>query len=100
MLISWQSYEGLKRTCYSVIHVTRFLLESGVECVLTERFCQDTLEQYFDNHRQHCRRSENPYMLMSMQMDYAFKKLFPAILEIMQVAKTTNDPGKEFQMNL
>ena len=36
MLIFWQSNEGLKRTCYSVINVTRFLLENKVECVLKE----------------------------------------------------------------
>ena len=36
MLISGQSNEGLKRTCDSVINVTRFLLENREECVLKE----------------------------------------------------------------
>ena len=60
MFISWQSYEGLQITVNSVIECVKFLLGAGVNFVLTERFCQDTLEQYFGTQRQMGRRSENP----------------------------------------
>jgi len=39
--------------------VSSFLLNAGVEFVLTERFCQDTLEEYFGCQRQSGRRNEN-----------------------------------------
>ena len=38
----------------------RFLLGEGMEYILTERFCQDTLEEYFGNQRKLGRRSDNP----------------------------------------
>ena len=60
MFISWQTYEGFKITVHSVIEVTKFLLQEGVEFVLTERFCQDTLEEFFGNQRKLGRRSDNP----------------------------------------
>ena len=60
MFISWQAYEGFKITVHSVIEVTKFLLQEGVEFVLTERFCQDTLEEFFGNQRKLGRRSDNP----------------------------------------
>lgn len=60
MFISWQTYEGFKITVYSVIEVTKFLLGEGMEFVLTERFCQDTVEEYFGNQRKLGRRSDNP----------------------------------------
>ena len=46
-----QTYEGLQITCLSMIEIIKYLLESGVAYVLTERFCQDVLENYFG--RQH-----------------------------------------------
>ena len=58
--MSWQTYEGLKITCFSVIEVIKFLLSEGMEYVLTERFCQDPLEQYFGNQRKIGRRADNP----------------------------------------
>lgn len=60
MFISWQTYEGFKMTVYSVIEATKFLLGEGMEFVLTERFCQDTVEEYFGNQRKLGRRSDNP----------------------------------------
>ena len=60
MFISWQTYECFKSTVHSVIEVTKFLLQEGVEFVLTERFCQDTLEEFFGNQRKLGRRSDNP----------------------------------------
>ena len=41
MFISWQTYEGCKITVNAVIEIRKFLLQEGMEYVLTERFCQD-----------------------------------------------------------
>ena len=51
MFISWQTYEGFQISVFSVIEATKFLLQEGVEFVLTERFCQDPAEEYFGNQR-------------------------------------------------
>ena len=40
------------------IAVTKFLLSEGFEFVLTERFCQDNVEEYFQ--RAQGRRTDNP----------------------------------------
>lgn len=37
-----------------------FLLSHGLNSVLTERFQQDPVEEYFGNQRQRGRRSDNP----------------------------------------
>ena len=47
MFLSWQTYEGLKITVHSLIELIKYLLSEGVPYVLTERFCQDPLENYF-----------------------------------------------------
>ncbi|PFX21307.1 Transposable element P transposase [Stylophora pistillata] len=60
MFLSWQTHEGFKLTVSSAIEATKFLLEEGMEFVLTERFCQDPLEEYFGKQRQLGRRSDNP----------------------------------------
>ena len=62
MFISWQTFEGFQITVYSIIDVVKFLLKSGVPYVLTERFCQDLLEEYFGKQRQMGRRADNPDM--------------------------------------
>ena len=59
MFLSWQTYEGFNITVDSAIEVVRFLLEEGMEFVLTERFCQDPVEEYFGKQRQ-LGRSDNP----------------------------------------
>lgn len=51
MFLSWQTYEGLKMTSHSMIEVVKFLLDEGFEYVLTERFCQDVVEEYFGYQR-------------------------------------------------
>ena len=60
MFISWQSHEGFQLTVYSVIEATQFLLQEGMEFVLTERFCQDSLEEYFGHQHKLGRRNDNP----------------------------------------
>ena len=46
MYISKQTMEGLKITAFSMIECIRFLLRSGMQYVLTEKFTQDNLELY------------------------------------------------------
>lgn len=46
MFISWQTFEGLQITVFSIIEVVKYLLSQGMEFVLTERFCQDPAEEY------------------------------------------------------
>ena len=60
MFISVQTYEGLQMSVNSLVDCTKFLLENGVPYVLTERFMQDCLEEYFGHQRQHGRRSDKP----------------------------------------
>eukprot|EP00112_Aurelia_sp_Birch-Aquarium-sp1_P001448 Seg1156.4 transcript_id=Seg1156.4/GoldUCD/mRNA.D3Y31 product="DNA transposase THAP9" pseudo=true protein_id=Seg1156.4/GoldUCD/D3Y31 len=47
MFLSWQTFEGLKLTVNSMIELTKYLIQNHVPYVLTERFCQDPLENYF-----------------------------------------------------
>ena len=60
MFLSVQTFTGLKITVNSVIALTRFLLSEGFEFVLTERFCQDDVEEYFGYQRTQGRRNDNP----------------------------------------
>ncbi len=60
MFLSSQTYEGLKITVNSHIEVIKFLLAEGFKYVLTERFMQDVLEDYFGHQREKGRRSDNP----------------------------------------
>ena len=60
MFISRQTMEGLKITVYSMIQCTKFLLQSGMSYVLTEKFCQDFLELFFGLQRACGSRSDNP----------------------------------------
>lgn len=60
MFLSWQTYEGFQISARSTIKCTKFLLSEGMEYVLTERFCQDPVEEYFGKQRQFGRRCDNP----------------------------------------
>ena len=60
MLISWQIFESIQISVYSIIETVKFLISEGMEFVLTERFCQNPAEEYFGNQRGHGRHSDNP----------------------------------------
>lgn len=60
MKLSWQTVEGIQISVNSLIECTKYLLEQGMPYVLTERFMQDCLEEYFGHQRQRGRRSDNP----------------------------------------
>ena len=52
MFISWQTYEGLKITVNSIIECLQFLRRNNDNTyILTERFCQDPLKNYFGRQR-------------------------------------------------
>ena len=59
---SWLTYEGLKISINSVIEAIQFLLWHQVKFVLTERFCQNPLENWFDKQRSLGSRKDNPSM--------------------------------------
>jgi len=60
MFMYWQTFEGLNISVQSMIEVVQFLISEGFEYVLTERFCQDPVEEYFGCQRKLGRRSDNP----------------------------------------
>ena len=60
LVISWQTFEGLKITVHSIILAVRFVLQHYGKFVLTERFCQDPLENYFGQQRAIGARKDNP----------------------------------------
>ena len=60
MFISWQTYEGIQILVHSVIEAIKYLLGQGMEFVLTERFDQDCVEEYFGRQRSAGCRSDNP----------------------------------------
>ena len=62
MFILSQTYEELKITVNSIIEATQFLLQHQVKYVLTERFCQDPLENYLGIQRSLGLRKDNPSM--------------------------------------
>ena len=59
MFIPRQSYEGLQITVFSFKEVCKFLLQQGIPYILSERFCQDDLENYFGKQRAIGRRYDN-----------------------------------------
>ncbi|XP_014679242.1 PREDICTED: uncharacterized protein LOC106819095 isoform X2 [Priapulus caudatus] len=60
MFLSDQTYQELWTTANAAIEATQDLLKNGVKFVLTNKFCQDPLEEHFGRHRGMGRRSENP----------------------------------------
>lgn len=61
MFISRQAYKCLQITVHSVVECTKFLLQNDVcKYVLTEKFCQDPLENYFGRQRALGARKDNP----------------------------------------
>ena len=60
MFISQITYEGFAITVHSTLELVPYLLEVGFEYVLTERFCQDPLEEHFGDQRKLGGRAQNP----------------------------------------
>ena len=62
MFISSQTYEGLKITVHSVIELAKFFIMHKVSDVLTERFCQDLIENWFGKQRSSGARKDNLFL--------------------------------------
>ena len=62
-IVGQQTYEGLKISVNSIIEATQFLLWHQVKYVLTERFCQDPLENWFGRQRSLGSKKDNPSMV-------------------------------------
>ena len=60
MFLSVQTYNGLKISVNSHVESVKYLLNQGFKYVLTERFMQDVLEDYFGHQRARGGRSDNP----------------------------------------
>ena len=60
MLISQQTYEGLKISVNAIIKAVQFFLQHDVRYVLTERFSQDPLENYFGGQCSIGGKKDNP----------------------------------------
>ena len=60
MFSSRQTYERLQITVHSFKNVCVYLLEQGIPYVLSEKFCQDDLENYFGRQRAIGHRCDNP----------------------------------------
>ena len=51
MFLTPQTYKGLVMTIKSFSEAARYLLDNGVECVLSNFFCQDPLEAHFERQK-------------------------------------------------
>ena len=60
MFIPIKTYEGILITTHSLIESVKYLLGSGVKFVLSERFNQDVLEEYFGRQRSLGRFNDTP----------------------------------------
>ena len=60
MFLSWQTHKGLQMTVYSFKEVFKHLLQNGVHYVLSNRFCQNDLENYFGRQHAIASRHDSP----------------------------------------
>lgn len=73
MFISHQTYIGLQISVKSLQRVIPYLLNSGVDYVLSEKFCQDDLENYFGRQRAIGRNMDNPNLRQTGYNDNVIK---------------------------
>lgn len=89
MFLSTQTHKGLQITVKSVVQLTKFLLGEGFQAVLTERFCQDDVEEYFGYQRAQGRRSDNP-----TAADFGYNDLRISVLRDIAPAAEGNVAGR------
>ncbi|KAK7505178.1 hypothetical protein BaRGS_00003748 [Batillaria attramentaria] len=51
MCLTHQTFRGLVMTVHAFVGVTKYLLSQGVPFVLSNKFCQDPIEEHFGRHR-------------------------------------------------
>ena len=76
MLDPWQTYEGLQIKVHSFKYVCKYLLHNGVKFILSKRFCQDDLENYFGRQRSIGSRKDNPSVKDVCYNDNTIKSQF------------------------
>ena len=59
MFVSLQTY-SIQIAVRFLVKPVKYLLQNGCIFILTERFCQDSVEEYFGIERQLGRRNDNP----------------------------------------
>ena len=99
MFIALQTNEALQIITYSVISLVKYLLQHGVQYVLTERLCQNPLENYFGRQRSLGNRHDNPNLRSFGYQDNAIRnsKVFKPIQggnsqEIAQLIEISTEP--------
>ena len=60
MLVNLQTNHCIQITVRSTVETVKFILQNGSKFILTERFYQDPVEEYFVIQRQLGRRYNNP----------------------------------------
>ena len=60
MFLLLPTFEGLNMSICALKEVVPFLLDRGFDYVLSEKFCQDDIENYFGRQRAIGRRKDNP----------------------------------------
>lgn len=73
MFLSFPTYEGLRMTVHSLKEVVVYLLNNGFDYVLSEKFCQDDLENYFGRQRAIGHRKDNPNVRDTLYGDNLIK---------------------------
>lgn len=73
MFISAQTYEGVRMTVYALKGIVPYLLSNGLDYVLSEKFCQDDVENYFGRQRAIGRRKDNPNVRDTLYADNIIK---------------------------
>ena len=81
------------------MEATKFLLQEGMEYVLTERFCQDPIEAYFGSQQKIGRRSNNPDIKMFGYNDNTIHIVFPVSLGTPEVERTERKHGWKLLMS-
>ena len=72
LIISWQTYEGIKMTVNSVIQPATFLILHKMSYILSY-ICEDPLENYFGRQRSMRARKDNPTLYGFGYKDNPFK---------------------------
>ena len=90
------TFEGFKITVHSAIKATKFLLEEGMEYVLTERFCQDPVKEYFGN-----QRTTLMYTLLdTITTPLEYREQHPVKVGILEIGRTGVEFGFRLPMTL
>ena len=73
MFLSHQTHEGVKMSIYSLKELVPYLRKNGVKYILTGRFNQDDVENYFGRQRAIGRRKDSPNNRDSLYADNLIK---------------------------